>query len=180
MTREEKIQELVEKMKSDKVESNLEELIFTLVLNEEPVPYARERHTRFGGKNGKGRFYNKRASYMDRIHKEFEKQLSKELKNKISAIVAAKEEKHYYVTINGKFYIKIPKSDSMKKAAMKELNLIRPTVVRGDVDNYMKLILDVLHGISYDDDAHVIDIHSEKYYSLHPRVELEVRIQYEV
>lgn len=180
MTREEKIKELAKKMQENNETQKLEELIFTLFLNEEPVPYARERHTRFGGKNGKGRFYNKRANYMNRIHGEFEKQVSDDLKSKINQIISDKEEKRYYVTINGKFFIKIPKSDSMKISALKELNIIRPTVVRGDVDNYMKLILDVLHGISYDDDAHVIDIHSEKFYSLHPRVELEIRIQYEV
>jgi Holliday junction resolvase RusA-like endonuclease len=68
----------------------------------------------------------------------------------------------------------------MKTAALKEMQMIRPTVVRGDVDNYIKLILDVLHNIVYDDDAHVINIKSEKYYSLYPRVELDIKIRYEV
>ena len=177
MTREEKILELIDKQTEL---PKFEELNFTLNLDEEPLPYARERHTRFGGKNGKGRFYNKRASYMNRIHEVLAKQVNIDLQNKIDKIIAEKETKKYYVNVVGRFYIKIPKSDSMKTSALKEMQIIRPTVVRGDVDNYIKLILDVLHDIAYDDDAHVISITSEKYYSLHPRVELEITIKYEV
>lgn len=178
MTREEKILEIIKENKVDF--PNFEEISFSLKLDEEPLPYARERHTRFGGKNGKGRFYNKRATYMNRIHDIFDKQVDKDLRKKIDKIIADKETKKYYVDLEGRFYIKIPKSDSMKTAALKEMQMIRPTVVRGDVDNYIKLILDVLHNIVYDDDAHVINIKSEKYYSLYPRVELDIKIRYEV
>lgn len=178
MTREEKILNIIKENRLE--QQTLKEISFSLSLNEEPLPYARERHTRFGGKNGKGRFYNKRASYMNRIHKLLEKQIDESITQQIDKIIANKETKKYYVDIVGRFYIKIPKSDSMKTAALKEMQIIRPTVVRGDVDNYMKLFLDVLHDIVYDDDSHVIKIQSEKYYSLYPRVELDITIRYEV
>ena len=71
----------------------------------------------------------------------------------------------YYVYVSGKFYIPIPKADSIDTTAKKIAGIIRPTVKRGDVDNYIKLILDVLHDVVYDDDKNVIGITAEKYYS---------------
>ena len=84
----------------------------------------------------------------------------------------------YYVYVSGKFYIPIPKADSIDTTAKKIAGIIRPTVKRGDVDNYIKLILDVLHDVVYDDDKNVIGITAEKYYSTEPRIELNIKIEY--
>ena len=46
------------------------------------------------------------------------------------------------------------------------------------VDNYIKLILDVLHDVVYDDDKNVVGITAEKYYSTDPRIELDIKIEY--
>lgn len=179
MGREEKIQQRIEELRTN-YESNRKTLTFKLFLDDESKPYTRERHTRFGGKNGKGHFYNARSGYMGELNKIFSKQLSKEQKELINTIITNKEKNPYYVEIKAKFFLKIPKSDSIEITAMKEAQLLKPTNRRGDVDNYIKLILDTLHGVVYDDDAHVTKILSEKFYSLHPRVELEITIEYEV
>lgn len=180
MTKEEKVEELLENEELlEKYKKEYKEVTVSLLLDEPPVPYARERYTRFGG-NGKGRFYNKNATYMTRIKKLFQTQIEDESKEIIKTIIDNKDKKKYYVEILGKFYVPIPKSDSVKITAMKEKQLILPDIRRGDIDNYGKLILDVLHDVVYHDDAVVTKMYSEKFYSLHPRVELEITIKYEV
>ena len=180
MEREEKIQNMIEKLTKEPVSHNVDSLEITLFLNEEPVPYARSRFTRFGGSKGKGRVYNQNGNYMKRIRKVFQSQIDKQTKEKIKNIIDDQENHQYYVTVSGNFYISIPKSESIKRTALKELQIIRPTNRRGDVDNYIKLILDVLHEVVYDDDSHVISVSSEKYFSINPRVELQIKIEYEV
>ena len=98
----------------------------------------------------------------------------------LNKIIENKDNHPYYVNVDSKFFVKIPKSDSIEISAKKEAQIIKPVVCRGDVDNYIKLILDTLHDVVYDDDAHVTKITSEKFYSLHPRVELRITIEYEV
>jgi len=151
------------------------ELIINLVHNGEPKPYARQRFT-FRGKHS----YNPRGDYMLDLKKEFNSQISEEQKNLIKLIINNQDKKDndYYVEVEGDFYIKIPTADSKKLREKKLSGEYKPTVSRGDVDNYIKLILDVLHDVVYDDDRHVTKIISEKHYAEEPKVELRIKIQY--
>ncbi|WP_324295211.1 RusA family crossover junction endodeoxyribonuclease [Limosilactobacillus reuteri] len=48
-------------------------------------------------------------------------------------------------------------------------------IVKPDTDNYIKSTLDGLNGLLWEDDNQIVKIVAEKYYSDHPRVEIEVR-----
>lgn len=47
-------------------------------------------------------------------------------------------------------------------------------IVKPDTDNYIKSTLDGLNGLLWEDDNQIVKIVAEKYYSDHPRVEIEV------
>lgn len=70
-------------------------------------------------------------------------------------------------------YRQIPKSTSKKRRKLKNERVIRP-VVKPDIDNYSKGILDSLNGIVYKDDSQVVSLIANKYYSDNPRVEIRV------
>ena len=66
--------------------------------------------------------------------------------------------------------------DSKANKAQKELmlaNTVRPKK-KPDVDNVIKIVLDALNGVAYNDDAQVIEVIANKYYSDKPRLEIEV------
>ncbi|MFU0784281.1 RusA family crossover junction endodeoxyribonuclease [Clostridium sp.] len=70
-------------------------------------------------------------------------------------------------------YFSIPKSTSKKKRNEIIAGDIRPTK-KPDTDNIAKIILDSLNTIAYDDDKQVIFLQIEKFYSVIPRVEIEL------
>lgn len=173
MTREEKIQELIDKYTNEKQTKSV--LEFSLVHKGEPKPYSRPRFTRFG-KGKRGHCYNTREDYMNKLKDDFMESMEIDNIAKINELINNHVE--YYVYVTGRFFIKIPKSDSIDVTAKKIAGIKRPTVKRGDVDNYIKLILDVLHDVVYDDDKNVVGITAEKYYSTDPRIELDIKIEY--
>lgn len=71
-------------------------------------------------------------------------------------------------------YRQIPKSTSKKRRKAKNNKEIRP-IVKPDVDNYTKMILDGLNGITWKDDSQVVNLSANKYYSDNPRVEVTVK-----
>lgn len=73
-----------------------------------------------------------------------------------------------------RIYRQIPKSTSKKRRQAKNDGLIRP-IVKPDIDNYTKMILDGLNGITWQDDSQVVMLSANKYYSDDPRVEIEIR-----
>jgi Holliday junction resolvase RusA-like endonuclease len=44
-----------------------------------------------------------------------------------------------------------------------------------DVDNLVKLVLDALNHVIWLDDSYVVQIEAAKWYSLHPRTEINIR-----
>ena len=70
-------------------------------------------------------------------------------------------------------YFEIPKSKSKKfrEAALMELE--RPTK-KPDADNIVKAIQDALNGLTYKDDAYIVHLACQKFYSDNPRVEVFV------
>lgn len=61
-------------------------------------------------------------------------------------------------------YIKIPKSFSKTLKQRALAGELRP-LVKPDVDNYTKNILDALNGIVYPDDKQIVELSVAKYYS---------------
>lgn len=68
-------------------------------------------------------------------------------------------------------YKSIPKSFSKEKRRLAENGKILP-VVKPDVDNYVKAVLDGLNGILFLDDKLICDLSVGKRYSNYPRVEV--------
>lgn len=67
------------------------------------------------------------------------------------------------ITLHVVAYMPIPASWSRKKAKAAEDGVIRPTV-KPDLDNILKT-LDALNGVAWKDDAQVVAVLVEKYYS---------------
>lgn len=148
---------------SDEIISEFDNYIFSFIINKKPESYARERKGR--GKH----FYNPKEG----IIKEYKEIMKKQLSKKEKLIVEDSFKKESYIELYCDFYIPIPKNDSIKTAAQKEMKMILPAK-RPDLDNYEKLLLDALHDVIYNDDSKVIKISGSKFYSMDPRTELKV------
>lgn len=48
-------------------------------------------------------------------------------------------------------------------------------VVKPDIDNYVKAILDALNGVAFKDDSQIIALNAKKLYSDKPRTEIEIK-----
>lgn len=72
-----------------------------------------------------------------------------------------------------KFYRQVQKSLSKKERELRLTDVHRP-IVKPDLDNYTKSILDALNGLVWDDDAKIVHLELDKYYSEQPRIEIEV------
>ncbi len=73
-----------------------------------------------------------------------------------------------------KFYRQVQSSVSKKERELRLSGIHRP-IVKPDTDNYIKSTLDGLNGLLWEDDNQIVKIVAEKYYSDHPRVEIEVQ-----
>lgn len=78
-----------------------------------------------------------------------------------------------YLCVKIKAYFQIPKNYSKKKKEECLKGKIRP-IVKSDVDNIAKIILDGLSKVAYEDDKQVVDLMVQKYYSEDPRVEVTI------
>ena len=76
--------------------------------------------------------------------------------------------------INIKAYYKIPKRVSKSLFVQMLEFLVLPTK-KPDADNVIKVVLDALNGVLYEDDAQICDIFFKKRYSENPRVEISIR-----
>lgn len=77
------------------------------------------------------------------------------------------------LSVQIKFFRKIQKSLTKKERKYRLSHVHRP-VVKPDLDNYTKSILDALNGLLWDDDAKIVHLELDKYYSEQPRIEIEV------
>jgi len=147
-----------------------ETITFQLKLPGEPENYVRERYTGRGN-----RFYNAKEGIMKEIKRKLRALVPPNKKTEIEDLIKNKDA-NYYVSLELRFFLKIPTNDSIKDTILKEYNVKRPAI-RADLDNYIKLIVDTLHDVIYDDDKRVISINSEKFYSLDPRTEINIEIE---
>jgi len=70
-------------------------------------------------------------------------------------------------------YMYIPKSTSKKKKQMM-LNDDIKSIIKPDVDNIAKLILDALNGLAFKDDKQIVELVCYKRYSDEPRSEITI------
>jgi Holliday junction resolvase RusA-like endonuclease len=72
-------------------------------------------------------------------------------------------------------YYKIPKSTPKKYLPDMKKGIIQP-MKKPDADNIIKSVADALNGIAYHDDAQIVSVLCNKYYSDRPRVEVTLII----
>ena len=70
-------------------------------------------------------------------------------------------------------WMMIPKSTSKKRAKLMVDRVIRPDK-KPDWDNLSKVVGDALEGLAYKNDAQIVDGILHKYYSVSPRLEIEI------
>lgn len=70
------------------------------------------------------------------------------------------------------FYIRIPKQTSKKRREAMLAGEIRPIVRNMDVDNTLKLVMDALLTVAYEDDSQIVEATGRKFYSDKPRTEI--------
>lgn len=68
---------------------------------------------------------------------------------------------------------KIPKSYTKKRTEQAKTGEIRP-IKKPDLDNIIKIILDGLNGVAFEDDCQVVRILASKHYGEEARVEIKV------
>lgn len=77
------------------------------------------------------------------------------------------------LSVKIKFFRKIQKSLTKKERELRLSHVHRP-MIKADLDNYAKSTLDALNGLIWDDDARIVHLELDKYYSEQPRIEIEV------
>ncbi len=145
------------KAKRDEIKKNkIHNLSFTII--GEPLQTARPRTTKYGS------FYVPNAS---KNKKFIRKQIVEQLDINNFRIVDGE------VHVKMKFYVSIPKNFPKIDKALAEMKYIRPTILP-DIDNYLKTYLDAMTSVIWLDDGQVTKATTYKYYSINPRVEIEV------
>ena len=184
MYKKEKVEKLLEGMKTQEFykrvtktkESFLEEFgyiperrSFKFELEGEPINYVRER-------SGRGNhFYNPKGDLMREKRLQMIKSYNKDDYNYTRDLIK-NPDNEYYIYLDVQYFLAMPKSTSNKKAAMMEMGMIKPDKTP-DLDNLDKFIIDALHDVVYDDDKRVMEIHTDKYYSMTPRTIVNVTIE---
>lgn len=82
---------------------------------------------------------------------------------------------HKPCIVHFRFFMPIPKRISKKEREIYETEAL-PHSIKPDVDNLLKFALDGMVGIVLYDDSQVVRVVGEKYYSPHPRTEIDVEI----
>lgn len=94
---------------------------------------------------------------------------TKNFENQVAALYINKAdgkkfERYKPLEVRISFFMEIPKSFTKKKRADIESGLLSHTV-KPDLDNLTKSVLDALNGIAWYDDAQIVELKVNKYYS---------------
>jgi Holliday junction resolvase RusA-like endonuclease len=133
-----------------------------------PENYVRER-------SGRGHhFYNPKETKMKEYRTSFLKQMTKEQYDYTRELIKDPNNV-YYIEIDAIYYLPIPKADSIETSIMKSLDILKP-IIRPDLDNYDKFLIDSLHEVVFDDDCRVVSIKTKKTYSFEPKTVFSIKI----
>jgi len=123
-----------------------------------------------GNPTGKGRpRVTKNGTYTPQKTKDYQKKV---------ATIAVIESDNYFTSDEPLVatilcYYPIPKSMPKYKRKMIEEGTLYP-IVKPDIDNVAKAILDALNGVIYKDDNQIVELHIKKLYSDNPRVVVKI------
>ena len=130
-----------------------------LTLNIEPKPQSRPRFTRFGRPYDDPKMKAQRNSCQLLIANQYMGQ---------SILEGA-------LRVKASFYIKPPQYLSkVKKYHQALLDEVIPVDKKPDIDNYEKALYDSMSGIVFKDDGQIALHDVGKFYSLNPRIEVEI------
>lgn len=135
-----------------------------LVLNIEPKPQSRPRFARRG---------NFTTTYEDKAMKAW--------RNQCKLLIATKYMSQPILEgalrAKVRFYIKPPQYISKPKKNQQALiDEIIPVGKKPDVDNYEKALYDSMSGLVFQDDGQIALHDVGKFYSLNPRIEVEIEV----
>ena len=77
------------------------------------------------------------------------------------------------IIVTADFYYPLPKDTSKVKRALAAEGKYRP-VVKPDIDNAAKGVMDSLNKIAYEDDNQVVGLITNKYYADEPRIVIKI------
>ena len=78
-----------------------------------------------------------------------------------------------FINIKILFKFEVPKSYSKKERAEALTGNLKPT--KGDIDNYIKSVLDGLNGVAWRDDRYIYDITAEKMFAEESETIVEIK-----
>ena len=135
-----------------------------LVLNVEPKPQSRPRFARRG---------NFTTTYEDKTMKAWRNQCRLLIAN----LYMGQPILEGALRARVRFYIKPPQYISkVKKNQQALLDEIIPVGKKPDVDNYEKALYDSMSGLVFQDDGQIALHDVGKFYSLNPRIEVEMEV----
>lgn len=140
--------------------------LYTIVLNGDPVPWARPRAQIIKKFNRPPYIHFFSDKDVERYRRSISKAALAEVKN-------ARPIEDQPVGIRVRVFLLPPQSWSKKQQARALRDEILP-MTRPDADNYLKLILDALNGIVFKDDGQVTDIQVSKRYAERAGIEVEI------
>jgi len=142
--------------------------VLSLVIEGIPIPKKRARHVR------RGSFV---ATYdpQEKEKQEFKNALLKSIFHSNFKLEASNFELDRFFVVNMSFYLPIPDSDSNAQKNAKKWH-IQKHVIKPDIDNLIKFVLDCGNGILFQDDCLVTQISAKKCYSINPRTEINLYI----
>jgi len=102
---------------------------------------------------------------------------TKDYQNKVAAIAELEADNYFMhdepLVATILCYYPIPKSMPKYKRNMVEEGKLYP-IVKPDLDNVAKAILDALNGVVYKDDNQIVELHIKKLYSDNPRAVVKI------
>lgn len=131
-----------------------------LIYYGEPKAQARARHSKLGDF-----FYDPSQSLKAWLVEQITTQLPKNFKPIEGSI-----------EMSCVFYKSMAKSLPKKTKILMELGLIK-CFTKPDMDNFVKLVQDACNKVLYKDDAQIVLLHAEKFYSCKPRVLIKLKFR---
>lgn len=131
-----------------------------LIINKAPQPQSRPRFT------ARGRYVH---AYENKKITMYKRMVAATYQSYFGAVKPTEKA----IAVDVVFYRPIQKSLSKREHA-RRVNGEHLPVVKPDVDNYVKAVLDALNGVAFQDDSQIIKLKAQKLYSENPRTEIEI------
>lgn len=134
---------------------------FSITIPGKPIPKARPRFCRMGS-------HVKTFDSQSESNKIIRMLIRQQMGNRLPLEGA--------LEVDAVFFMPIPKGTSKKKSGLMRSGEIKH-VKRGDIDNYLKAVMDNMLAIVYNDDSQIYKLSGIKKYDTNPRTEITIKWQ---